>query len=69
MDTINRWHKGKYEATGAQCGFVAVYPTHATDGPPTRLALSDGSRLLKIAKGRYETVLGEIVVTADPDAP
>jgi len=69
MDTQNRWHRGKYEATGAPCGFVAVYPAHAPDGPPAQIAISDGRALVRVAKGRYETVLGEVVVSADPDAP
>ena len=51
MDTLNRWHRGQYEATGAPYGLVGVYP--AADGPPTQIALSDGSPLERIAKGRY----------------
>jgi hypothetical protein len=69
MDTVNRWHRGKYEATAAPCGFVAVYPAQAADGPPTQIALSDGSPLERIAKGRYQTREGIIVVSTEPDAP
>jgi len=47
---------------------VTVIVVHAA-GHPVRIALSDGSPLVRVAKGRYETPLGMIVVSEDAEAP
>jgi hypothetical protein len=67
----NRWHVAKFEASGARCEVVAVYG-QSGDGlvsDPSQIVLSDGRPLVRVAKGRYETRSGVIVVSADPDAP
>ena len=69
MYSQNRWHVAKFEASGVRCEIVAVYPAHAPDGPPAQIALSDGSPLVRVEKGRYETPLGEVVVSNEADAP
>lgn len=69
MDTLNRWHAAKFEATGQPCEVVATYH-NGEDGPLLLyILLADGRRLLPISKGRYETIWAEVVVSADPDAP
>jgi hypothetical protein len=65
MYSQNRWHVAKFEATGAGCEIVAVYSV----GLPVRIVLADGRPLVRVSQGRYETVLGEVVVSTEPDAP
>jgi hypothetical protein len=65
MYSQNRFHVAKFEASGARCEIVAV---HAAGLPPW-IALADGSPLVRVAKGRSETPLGEVVVSTEPDAP
>ena len=72
MFSQNRWHVAKFEASGARCEIVAVYPASAEGlpGEPDRIVLAaDGRPLVRVAKGRFESPLGEVVVSTEPDAP
>jgi DDE family transposase len=67
----NRFLTAKFEATGEACEVVAVYEPGA-DGEPVsdpRLVLGDGQPLQRVARGRYQTRKGLIVVADDPAAP
>jgi len=65
MYTQNRWHVARFEASGARCEIVAVH----AEGLPIRIALSNGGPLVRVSQGRYETPLGEVVVSEEADAP
>jgi hypothetical protein len=63
---------------GEICEIVAAYLTTTIDdhdvaasipGTAIGIALSDGRLLSRVSKGRYKTRRGEIVVSADPNAP
>ena len=71
MTGKNRWLRATMEATGEACEVVAVYelgPDGKALGDP-RLVLGDGQPLRRVARGRYQTRKGMIVVSTDPDAP
>ena len=71
MKVQNRWLAAKFDATGEACEVVAVYQL-GPDGKPVsdpRLVLGDGQPLQRVAKGRYQTRKGLIVVADDPAAP
>lgn len=70
MSSQNRWHKATWEAMGEPCDIVAVSHVGGEAGPILLyVLLADGRQLISIDKGRYETIRGETVVSADPDAP
>jgi len=71
MKGQNRWFRATFEATGESCEVMAVYQLGVNGKPVSdpRLVLGDGQPLRRVARGRYQTRTGVVVVSTEQDAP